>query len=86
MMTFTQFIERKTAEDFKFPRDCNHRGIASMTQATTRCSLVGGGSHDHVVAADDTGKTRLVTVVPRHRDINPYTCKGIAKDIKNNCW
>ncbi len=80
MLTFDQFLERKTTS-FNWPGDCNSKTLARKA-ITPKCYLEPGGSHDKI---KDREFGSTVTVVPRHRDINPYTCKAIIKDIEGNC-
>ncbi len=76
------YNERKTADDIRWPSDCNMKSIERKAQ-TDYCYVEPGGSHDKI---KDRLTNGTVTVVPRHRDINPYTCKAIIGDIKRSCY
>ena len=50
---------------------------------TDICYIEPGGSHDKIKKKSNNS---TVTVVPRHKCINPNTCRKIIKDIKQNCF
>lgn len=81
-MTFDQFLERKTADDIHWPGDCNVRSIERKSE-TDRCYVEPGGSHDKI---RDRGTQEIITFVPRHKGINPYTCKSIIDKVKKSCY
>ena len=80
MMTFDQFLDEKTS-DLRWPGDCNARTLDRKAE-TDRCYIEPGHSHDKVKERQ-FGTT--VTVIPRHKAMNPYTCKAIIKDLQRSC-
>lgn len=81
-LSFASFMEKKTADDIHWPSDCDMKTIERKAM-TDLCYVEPGGSHDKI---KDRATHGTVTIVPRHRGINPYTCKGIINDIKKRCY
>lgn len=82
MLSFDQFLERKTADDIKWPNDCNVNTL-NRKAATDICFIQSGGSHDKVI---HRATNTTVTVIPRHRSINTFTCKKMIDSIKKSCY
>jgi hypothetical protein len=78
METFGEFLERK---ELRWPGDCNVMNIARHAD-TPRCYVDPRGPH---LKVKDRALDTTVTVVPKHRQINPYTCKAIIRDIEKSC-
>jgi hypothetical protein len=81
-MKFSDFLEAKLPDTIRWPADCDMKRIERKATNDT-CYVEPGGSHDKVKKR--TTKT-TVTVVPRHKSINSFTCKGIIRDIKQGCF
>lgn len=79
MKTFLQWVE---GVGLKWPADCNGPTISRKAVNGGNCSCDAGGDHDKVRRKLDGS---IVTVVPRHRRLNPNTCRSIIKRIEGNC-
>lgn len=79
MLTFDQFLEKTM--DLKWPNDCNGDTILRKVGGD-KCFMEPGGSHDKI---KEKAFGTTVTVIPRHRQLNPYTCKTIMRDLKKAC-